>query len=85
MSIAAYRNAPNVRACGSCHLPIGTGHDESAYVAGLPARYFTQQMLDYRSGARKGSGSMQLIGQHITDAEIKEAAKTMLAAWAKLK
>src|SRR4051794_28959622 len=24
-----------VRACGACHLPTGTGHDESAYVAGL--------------------------------------------------
>src|ERR1043165_718641 len=23
-----------VRACGSCHLPTGNGHDESAYVAG---------------------------------------------------
>jgi cytochrome c553 len=72
--IIANGNAPNVRACGSCHLPVGTGHDESAYVAALPARYFEQQMRDYRSGARKGSGSMATIGQHITDAEIKEAA-----------
>jgi cytochrome c553 len=72
--IIANGNAPNVRACGSCHLPIGTGHDESAYVAALPARYFAQQMVDFRSGARKGSGSMTLIGQNITDAEIKEAA-----------
>ena len=56
--IIANGNAPNVRACGSCHLPVGTGHDESAYVAALPARYFEQQMRDYRSGARKGSGSM---------------------------
>ena len=23
-------------ACGSCHLPIGTGHDKSAYLAGSP-------------------------------------------------
>ena len=29
-----------VRACGSCHLPTGTGHDESAYMVGLTARYF---------------------------------------------
>jgi cytochrome c553 len=29
-------NATQVRACGACHLPTGTGHDESAYVAGLP-------------------------------------------------
>jgi len=22
--------------CGSCHLPTGTGRDESGYIAGLP-------------------------------------------------
>ncbi len=72
--VIANGNAPNVRACGSCHLPIGTGHDESAYVAGLPAAYFIRQMQDYKSGARKGSGSMLTISQNITDAETKEAA-----------
>ena len=73
--IIANGNAPNVRACGSCHLPIGTGHDESAYVAGLPAAYFVQQVQDYKTGARKGSGSMLTIAQNITDAETKEAAE----------
>jgi cytochrome c553 len=72
--VIANGNAPNVRACGSCHLPIGTGHDESAYVAGLPAAYFIRQVQDYKSGARKGSGSMLTISQNITDAETKEAA-----------
>src|ERR1043166_2213466 len=32
-----------VRACGSCHLPTGNGHDESAYTAGLTFRYLTAQ------------------------------------------
>ena len=73
--IIANGNAPNVRACGSCHLPIGTGHDESAYVAGLPVAYFIQQVQDYKTGARKGSGSMLTIAQNITDAETKEAAE----------
>ena len=73
--IIANGNAPNVRACGSCHLPIGTGHDESAYVAGLPIAYFIQQVQDYKTGARKGSGSMLTIAQNITDAETKEAAE----------
>jgi len=41
-------------ACGSCHLPIGTGHDESAYIAGLPESYIVRQMADFKSGARKG-------------------------------
>ena len=72
--IVAVGTAPNVRACGSCHLPTGTGHDESAYVAGLPAEYFIRQMEDYKSGARKGSGSMATIGQNISADEIRSAA-----------
>jgi cytochrome c553 len=66
--------AENVRACGSCHLPTGTGHDESAYVAGLPPAYFIRQMADYKSGERKGSGSMVTIAKGITDDEVKAAA-----------
>ncbi len=72
--VVAHGRQPNVRACGACHLPTGNGHDESAYVAGLPAAYFTRQMLDFRTGARKGSGSMTAIGKDITDEEIKSAA-----------
>jgi cytochrome c553 len=56
-------------------LPIGAGHDESAYVAGLPVAYFVRQMRDFKSGARKGSGTMTTIGKFITDDEILEAAK----------
>ena len=63
-----------VRACGSCHLPVGTGHDESAYVAGLPAAYFIRQMADYKSGERKGSGIMIAMAKTLTDQEIKAAA-----------
>lgn len=63
-----------VRACGSCHLPIGTGHDESAYMAGLPTRYFIQQMADWKNGTRKFGGTMVAMAKIITDAEIKEAA-----------
>lgn len=72
--IVAVGTPPGVRGCGSCHLPTGTGHDESAYVAGLPSAYFIRQMEDYKSGARKGSGSMATIGQNITAEEIKAAA-----------
>ena len=72
--VVAHGRRPNVRACGSCHLPTGSGHDESASIAGLPVAYFTQQMLDFKSGARKGSGSMTAIGKDITNEEIKSAA-----------
>lgn len=64
----------NVRACASCHLPTGTGHDESAYVAGLPAGYFIRQMADYKSGERKGSGMMIAMAKTMSDDEIKAAA-----------
>jgi len=63
-----------VRACGSCHLPNGAGHDESAYVAGLPAAYFIRQMADWKSGDRKFGGIMVAMAKVLTDAEIKEAA-----------
>jgi cytochrome c553 len=72
--VVAHGDAPNVRACAACHLPTGTGHDESAYVAALPVRYTREQMADYKSGARKGSGSMTTIAEHITEPEIRAAA-----------
>jgi len=73
--VVAHGNAPSVRACASCHLPTGTGHDESAYVAALPVGYFIRQVADYKSGARKGSGSMTTIAKAITDDEVRSAAE----------
>jgi cytochrome c553 len=61
-------------ACGSCHLPIGTGHDESAYVAALSAAYVVQQMADFKSGARKGFGIMPQIAQALSGDEVQTAA-----------
>jgi cytochrome c553 len=63
-----------IRGCGSCHLPTGTGHDESAYVAGLPTGYFARQMADWKDGNRKFGAVMAAMAKVITDAEIKEAA-----------
>jgi len=68
-----------VRACGVCHLPTGTGHDESAYMAGLPTGYFIRQMADWKSGDRKYGGTMVAMAKVITDAEIKEAAQYFAA------
>ena len=62
------------RACGSCHLPTGTGHDESAYVAGLPVAYFIRQLADWKNGERKYGGIMIALAKSATDDEIKEAA-----------
>jgi cytochrome c553 len=63
-----------VRACGACHLPTGTGHDESAYMAGLPVNYFIRTMNDWRTGDRKYGNTMVAMLKLITDAEIREAA-----------
>jgi cytochrome c553 len=72
--VVAHGNGTTVRACGACHLPTGTGHDESAYVAALPADYFIRQVHDYKTGARTGSGSMTTIAKAITDDELKSSA-----------
>ena len=64
----------NVRACGSCHLPTGTGHDESAYLAGLPAAYVVREMADYKSGDRKGAAIMVAMAKTISDDEVRAAA-----------
>jgi cytochrome c553 len=72
--IVAHGEGTTVRACASCHLPTGTGHDESAYIAALPAGYFVHEMVDYKSGARKGSGSMTAIAQAISESDVHAAA-----------
>ena len=61
-------------ACGSCHLPTGTGHDESADLAGLPASYIVSQMTDFKAGVRKGFGNMPSIAQALGDADVQSAA-----------
>jgi cytochrome c553 len=72
---------PEARACGSCHRASGTGGPENASLAGLPAAYITQQMADFKSGARKFSGPsrspetlMIAIAKAATDAEVEAAA-----------
>ena len=51
--VVATGRAPDVRACGFCHLPNGQGRPENASVAGQPAEYIVQQMRDYRNGLRR--------------------------------
>ena len=79
--VVARGRKPDVRACGSCHRAEGTGGPENASLAGLPAVYITQQILDYKSGARKFSGParspnvlMTAVAKAMNDEEIKEAA-----------
>src|SRR5690349_4320207 len=62
-------------ACGACHLMSGSGHPESADVSGQTAAYITQQLEDFRTGARKDSARMNGIVQGLSDDEIRKASE----------
>ncbi|HEY4361709.1 MAG TPA: hypothetical protein VGN17_12095 [Bryobacteraceae bacterium] len=53
--IVGHGRPQDVRACGFCHLPNAQGRPENASLAGLPAAYIVQQVLDYKNGLRKSS------------------------------
>jgi cytochrome c553 len=73
--------APQVFACGYCHLPNGQGRPENASLAGLPAAYITQQLTDFKNGLRKSSepkhgptSAMVQIGSAANEKEAQAAA-----------
>ena len=79
--VVAVGRKPDLRACGSCHRADGAGGPENASLAGLPATYIAQQLLDFKSGARKFSGPqrdpslfMVAIAKAMTDEDIRVAA-----------
>jgi cytochrome c553 len=79
--IVARGRKPDVRACGSCHRAEGTGGPENSSLAGLPRSYLVQQMMDFKSGARKFSGPqrssvllMTAAAKAMTDEEVQAAA-----------
>ena len=78
----AHGRKPEMRACGFCHLTNGQGRPENASLAGLPAAYIIQQMVDFRSGARKSSeprmgppNAMIADAKAANDEEIRTAAE----------
>jgi cytochrome c553 len=86
--IVAHGRQPDVRACGSCHRAEGTGGPENASLAGLPAAYIVQQVLDYKSGARKFAGpqrSPSVVMTAIAKAATEEEAKAAAAYFSSLK
>ena len=78
--VVARGRKPDVFACGFCHRADGPGGPENANLAGQPAAYLVQQMVDFRSGARKTSVAkrnvdlMISLSKPMTDAEIAEAS-----------
>jgi cytochrome c553 len=80
-AIVAKGRAPQVYACGYCHLPSGAGRPENASLAGLTPAYIEQQMRAFRNGDRPGSEPGRLpqtvmiaVAKAATEAEIAEAA-----------
>jgi cytochrome c553 len=53
--IVSRGKAPNVYACGYCHLPNGEGRPENASLAGLKTKYIEQQLADFKDGTRRSS------------------------------
>ena len=79
--IVARGSKPAVFACGYCHLPNGLGRPENSSLAGLPAEYIVQQVLDFRSGARKSSEPASLpinlmiaLSKSVSEADLRVAA-----------
>jgi cytochrome c553 len=68
-----------VLACGSCHLMSGLGHPESADLSGLHASYIIQQLIDFKTGARKDMSRMNGIAAAMTDDEMKQSAEWFAA------
>src|SRR5262245_49840988 len=78
--VVARGRRPEVFACGFCHRPDGPGGPENSNLAGLPAPYISQQMREFKSGARQTSvpgrnvDLMISLAKAATDAEVEAAA-----------
>lgn len=79
--IVARGRKPDVYACSFCHRADGPGGPENANLTGLPAAYIVQQMMDFKSGARKGSVNRgnptilkDLVAKAVNDSEMQAAA-----------
>ena len=80
--IVGHGRAPDIRACGFCHLPNAQGKPENASLAGLPAAYIEAQVTDYRNGLRASSepnmgppSNMLKLAKVTNEAEVKIAAE----------
>jgi cytochrome c553 len=79
--VVAFGRKPGVLACGHCHRVDGSGGPENSSLAGLPAAYIAQQVVDIRNGARKSSVPQRIpvalmlsVSRAVTDDEVAQAA-----------
>lgn len=74
--VVKHGSKPSVFACASCHLTSGSGHPESASMAGLPADYIYRQLKAYQRFQRPSIvGVMTNIVRSMTDDQMKQAAE----------
>jgi cytochrome c553 len=86
--VVAHGKAPKVFACGYCHLPNGQGRPENAPLAGQPAQYIIEQVMEMKAGRRNTSsptmGSIKAMYQ-VAGAVSPEDLKVAADYFAKLK
>ncbi len=58
--IVAVGRKPEIFACGFCHRANGTGGPENASINGLSVAYIKQQIVDFKSGARRNPVASRL-------------------------
>jgi cytochrome c553 len=80
-AVVAVGRAPDLYACGFCHLPAGEGRPENVALAGMPRDYMVRQVKAFASGARTSavhgwfpSASMSGVGRAVTPSELDAAA-----------
>ena len=80
--VVARGRAPDLYACGYCHTPGGQGRPENSALAGLPSEYIVQQVVDFKSGARRSllPGVFPPTDLMIHEAATATPAETQLAA-----
>jgi cytochrome c553 len=78
-ALVQHGKPPSVNACAQCHLTSGRGHPESANLAGLPAEYIEEQMMQFRDGSRISLSAarniMRKYAMALSDDEVKSAAE----------
>jgi cytochrome c553 len=80
--IVARGRPPDLFACGYCHTPGGQGRPENAPLAGLPSAYIVQQVMDFKSGARRAlaPGVFPPADLMIHEATLTTEAEAIIAA-----
>lgn len=82
--IVLHGRKPRTYACGYCHLPTGQGRPENSSLAGLPAAYIVQQVLDMKAATRRSAWHgasflpvdlMRDVAASVSDAELAAAAE----------